>query len=314
MFLLFTSRRHPEITFDAALRDLREPRWEARAHAATALGTCDPEDRDTAAAALRPLITDPRGEVRLAAILSLAELHDQAALPPLIEALSDPDRHVREAATIALGRLGDAAGAVPPLCRALREGSPEVRFQAAISLSELDPKGAVPHLLQALADKDPEVRGSAAAGLGEAPRDAPRAAEIPDALAALLDDPHPEPRFEAATVLSRLGDRRALPALHLFLTDPRRALDAAEALARLPDARSAAPLQQLLSRWLTPPLLKVRAAYALALCGADPDQQGRAWLVRLSRSFRAEVRGLAQELLDALPGPPAPCGTGKVVS
>jgi HEAT repeat protein len=300
MFLLFSSRRHPEITFDAALRDLREPRWEARAHAATALSTCDPEDRDTAAAALRPLLSDPRGEVRLAAILSLAELHDRAALPPLIEALADPDRHVREAAAIALGRLGDAEGALPALCRALREGSPEVRFQAAASIAELDPAGAVPHLLEALRDQDPEVRGSAAAGLGEAPQDAPRAREIPDALAALLTDAHPDPRFEAACVLSRLGDRRAVPVLHGFLSDPRLALDAAEALARVPDERSAAPLLQLLSRWLTPPLIKVRAAYALARSGADRDRQGQAWLTRLSRSFRPEVRGLAQELLASL--------------
>ena len=46
------------------------------------------------------------------------------AVPALIQALSDPDRGVRQAAVKALGRIGPGAqAAVPALSRALKKGS-----------------------------------------------------------------------------------------------------------------------------------------------------------------------------------------------
>ena len=46
------------------------------------------------------------------------------AVPALINALSDPDRGVRQASVKALGRIGPAAkAAVPALSRALKKGS-----------------------------------------------------------------------------------------------------------------------------------------------------------------------------------------------
>ena len=282
-----------QITFEAALRDLGHARPEARARAAGALGSVDPEDRERACAALRRALGDARGEVRYAAALSLSELRDAAAVPALVDQLEDGDPRAREAAAIALGRIGhDAAWA--PLARALAEGPPEVRFQAAASLAEIDAERAAPLLRPALGDPDGEVRASAACGLGEVAAD--RA--IDDALAALLGDGHPEPRFEAAIALARHGDRRATAVLLPFLRDAGRALDAAQALGALADPESRPALERFLRRPFASPLVKVCAAHALARLG---EPRGRAHLERASRSRRDDVRGLAEELLSSLP-------------
>jgi HEAT repeat protein len=283
-----------EITFEAALADLKSDKWQARARAAGALGTCDPADRDPAATALRPMLGDPHGAVRHAAALSLAELRDAQSVPALIAQLEDRDERAGEAAAIALGWIGDAR-AWEPLAQALREGPPPVRYQAVESLVELDAARAAPLLVLAAADLDPEVRGNVAEALGEAPDD-PAAR---NALVGLLADTAPAPRFAAACVLATRGDRRATGALLHFLGDRDRALDAVTALATLGDSEARAPLRVLLRRFFAPALVKVRAAHALERLG-DPD--GRAYLERASRSRREDVRGLAEELLHGRDG------------
>lgn len=294
MLMMTTLFRQTEITFEAALRDLGERRWEARARAAAALSTCDPADRDEAAAALRGALGDGRGEVRYAAARSLGELGDRGAVPALLRLLGDSDGQVREAAALALGQIGDEA-AIGPLGEALRGGPPEVRFQAAAALAALDLGGARsgPLLRQALGDEDPEVRGSAAAALGELPPDPETAA----ALAARLGDSHAGPRAEAALALARLGDGRAVPVLCELLEDRSRGLEAAAALALVPDERAAEPLRGVLRRFLPSPLLKARCAFAL---GKLHPSEGLTHLERLGRSLRPDVRGLAEELLAAL--------------
>jgi HEAT repeat protein len=283
-----------KMTVAAALRDLDSPRWETRAHAAASLGSAASADHARAAAALRRALGDERGEVRYAAALSLSELRDPEAVAPLIDQLEDASPRAREAAAIALGRIGDAERAWEPLATALREGPPEVRFQAAASLGELDAGRAAPLLRAALQDADPEVRANAAAGLGEAPA----VRDTDEALAALLDEPHAEPRFEAAYALALHGDQRATPVLAAFLDEKERAYEAAQALALLADDRSVEPLRRLLRRWLAPPLVKVQAAHALARLG---EASGRAHLERATRARREDVRGLAMELLERLP-------------
>lgn len=69
----------------------------------------------------------------------------EAALAPLLEALSDPDAHVREAAADSLGELGAVAAA--PLARALTDKEQRVREGAARALTKLGLE-AVPALLQ----------------------------------------------------------------------------------------------------------------------------------------------------------------------
>src|SRR5262249_60769350 len=124
-------RRAQPITLEAALRDLGSADVRARVTAADALGDLDDAaDRAAAAAALVIARKDPRFEVRRSAALSLGEL--AVAPEPLLPLLEDGHAEVRQAAAIALGRLGDAR-AFDALALALKEGPPDVRFQAAAS-------------------------------------------------------------------------------------------------------------------------------------------------------------------------------------
>jgi HEAT repeat protein len=283
------------ITLEAALRDLGSERWEARAMAAGALGSVDDADREAACAALRKALRDDRGEVRFAAAMSLAELKDAGAAAMLVDQLDDGDGRAREAAALALGRVGNPQIAWAPLASKLRIGPPAVRFQAAASLAEIDAERAAPLLRVALRDEDPEVRANAASGLAEAPHEP----ETIEALAKLLDgEKQPEPRFEAAYALAQHGDKRATLVLHEFLRDETRAYDAAGALSQLADPRSVEPLRRLLRRWFAPPLVKVRAAHALAQLG---EQVGREYLEKAAQRRREDVSGLAKELLEKGP-------------
>jgi HEAT repeat protein len=282
-----------QITFEAAMRDLASDDWVVRARAASALGTCAPEDQEAACEILRKALGDERGEVRYAAALSLGELKDRGAVAQLVEQLGDGNPRAREAAALALGQIGDADGAWSALEGALREGPPEVRFQAAASLGELDVARAAPLLRVALSDEDAEVRANAACALGDAPRDD----QTVEALAGLLKDGKEEPRFEAAFALAVFGDRRATAVLAAFLRDDGRALDAARGLAMLRDPESTQALAQTLRGFFVPMLVKVRAAHALARLG---EKQGRQYLERMAQKRKEEVRGLASELLAEL--------------
>jgi HEAT repeat protein len=81
------------------------------------------------------------------------------AVPPLIEALTDPDAEVRLQATRALARMGLVGrDAVPALITALSDENKLVRQGAARALGQMGPaaREAIPALIQAL--KDPANR------------------------------------------------------------------------------------------------------------------------------------------------------------
>jgi HEAT repeat protein len=278
---------------DAALRDLTDADPRARAKAADALGRADESTRPDAISALERAATDAHPSVRYAALLSLGELAATASLPVVAAALDDAEPLCREAAAIALGEL-DNPEAWAPLERALAAQHPEVRFQAVASLSQLGAARAAPLLRPLLSDEDAKVRAQAAAALGDA-----RDGESREPLARLLDEGG-EVQLEAALALSWLGDERAVPALLASLDGRAHALAAAEALARLNAARLKeveAALLSRLGRWLGDPLVKVRAAEALARAG---HPRGRQHLERAARARREDVRGLAQSVLSEI--------------
>ena len=281
---------------EAALRDLgdRDPR--VRAQAADALGRVAPTEHDPAVSALVRAADDEHPSVRYAALLSLGELAAGAAVDAIAARLGDGEPLVREAAAIALGQLGPAGGARAwsALEAALAAAEPEVRFQAVASLSEIDAARAAPLVVALLDDEDGKVRAQAAAALGDAGE-----RRHADRLARLLDD-RDDIRHEAALALARLGDRRALPALVAGLGVADRALDAATPLASLgvgEDAVARAALGHEVERFFGDPMVKVRAAEALAKAG---DARGRAHLAKAARSRRDDVRGLAQSVLSEL--------------
>lgn len=281
---------------EAALRDLehRDPR--VRAQAADALGRVEAPARAAALTALVRASEDGHPSVRYAALLSLGELTAIEAVEALVAHLSDGEPLCREAAAIALGQLGPDGGtrAWQALATALAAGEPEVRFQAVASLAEIDAARAAPLVAPLLDDGDDKVRAQAAAALGDAGD-----RTYADRIARRLDDGD-DVRHEAALALARLGDRRAVGALTGVLGHRDRALDAATALAQLGvggDDAATATLAATVARRFGDPLVKVRAAEALARAG---DARGLAHLGRAARARRDDVRGLAQSVLSDL--------------
>jgi HEAT repeat protein len=283
------------ISLEAALRDLQHRSVRVRVRAAAALGGVDEESAERARQALRPMLRDGEGDVRYVVAISLGELKDRDALDALVEQMQGDGHPVaRQGAVIAMAMIGDAR-VEPVLLEALRGGPPEVRYQAAVTLAQLDPAGAIAPLRRALRDEDAEVRGNAAGALS----DLGDAASC-GAIAALLDDPAPSARFEAAVALARLGDRRGTSVLIANLANSDQRFIAAEHLFRCPDPEARPHLQRLLDRWLTPPVLRVWLAGALARLG---EEEGRRRLRELLASRRLMTRGLCIDVLGQIGEP-----------
>ncbi len=144
----------------------------------------------------------------------------------LIEALKDPDRAVREDATIALGMIGDPR-AIDGLLEAMKDGA--VKRHAIASLGMIGDPRALPAVLAALKGKgvrqegtptpgcivseDAFIKEAAATALGHF-RD-PRV--IPDLIMLLKDGVL---REKAAAALVLIGDS-AIEPLISFLYDPK---------------------------------------------------------------------------------------------
>ncbi len=104
------------------------------------------------ARAIKPLIAavkDTNNAVcRSEAANALGQLGDPSAMQPLLSALRDSDRHLRDAATMALGWMG--ASAVEPLISLLEDKDTEMRDRAADALSSIGDARAVEPVIAAL--------------------------------------------------------------------------------------------------------------------------------------------------------------------
>lgn len=119
------------------------------------------------------------------------------AVEPLIRALQDEDRVIREGAAWSLGEIGDER-AVTPLIQALKDKHKDVRREAALALRHIGEE-ATEGLIQALKDEDVEVREAAVAALENKKNE--RAIE--GLIQALKDE---DVRREAAEALGRIGN------------------------------------------------------------------------------------------------------------
>lgn len=282
---------------EAALRDLESADPGVRVRAADALGKLTGEEAARARQALRRRLDDDHPEVRYTVALALGELRDQEAVDALIEA-TEGDGHPlpRQAAVIALGLIGDAR-ATAALARMLRDAPPDVRFQAATSLVQVNPEKAAGYLRKALKDPDPEVRAAAAAAMGDLDHGVSA-----NGLAVLLEDPSGPVQLEAAVALARLGDTRGIGVLILAMDRPETRHLAAEMIFRCPDPAALPHLRRLSRGWLIPASAKVWMAGALLRLGDEgPDLQQR--LRKSLASKNNMVRGLAIEVLGNLDHP-----------
>ena len=149
--------------------------------------------------------TDP--EVRLYAAYLLGKARNPRAIQPLIEALADFDKSVREQATLALSAIGKAA--IEPLATAMKEPKWETRYRAAEALGKIADEKAVKPLIQGLKDNREHVRYMAAKGLRELGD-----SDAIEPMIFLLKDENRYVRMMAVRALGAIGGDRATGALN----------------------------------------------------------------------------------------------------
>ncbi len=116
----------------------------------------------SATPALIPFLTNK--DFRLGAATALGLLRDPRAVDPILATLTDTEKAYRDAAILALRRIGKPA--VPSLVRTLKSPNVLLRRAAASGLIGIGSPAANAALAEALRDEDAKVRASAALALG----------------------------------------------------------------------------------------------------------------------------------------------------
>jgi HEAT repeat protein len=185
-------------------------------------------------------------------------------LDNLLQQLDDDDSNVRLRAADALGKIGGNI-AINALCRALGDkdpndpvGSCNVRLSAVYALARIG-KPAVEALCKMSENFDKDVRGMACSALGKI---ADLRAVQP--LCAALSDDEGDVRASAVCALGEIGRLAVEPLCRML--DPKEDWTvrtcAANALARIGDARAVEPLREALRR-IDNPIRKI-ASWAFA--------------------------------------------------
>jgi len=226
--------------------------------------------------------------VRLAALEALGKIDHHVAFRRAVEALQDPDMHLRQGAAGVIGKI-DKKRAVRHLLRALHDPARSVRRDAGSALGELGDKRAVPALLRMLRGKSPSMRVIAVQSLGRIGDERAR-----PALVKAVKDRRKGVRQLAMEWLDRFRpDKRAFPSLVRVLKNDPWYLQwrAANQLGYIQDARAVPHLIRTLQSTRND-MVKSRAVSALGnlrnvsavpsltkvLLGKDEDNSGLAAL------------------------------------
>jgi HEAT repeat protein len=148
--------------------------------------------------------TDPN--IRQYAAYLLGQAKNPRAIEPLIRALADFDKSVREQAMLALSSLGKSA--IAPLSEAMKEPKWETRYRAAEALGKIADEKAVQPLIQGLKDNREHVRYMAAKGLREFGD-----SDTIDPMIILLKDENIYVRMMVARALGAIGGTKVNTAL-----------------------------------------------------------------------------------------------------
>jgi HEAT repeat protein len=244
---------------------------------------------DAVGQALLPLASDA-SPVQPRAVVALGEIAYRPAVPVLGRLLgSSPDAGLRKASLDALVRIGGEATG-PLVVQALGDADPAVRTAAIRAVSARKHEAAFGDLLRLTRDSDESVRVAALQSAATFPG---HEAEVRKAADAMLADPLPTPRREAASVLGGLGKApasRAMVKVLLSDPDPRVRQAAAYSLGRSFVAADRALVEPALvqaAQPSSPPELREAAIWALGEVGgpaaerrlraavADPDVRVR---------------------------------------
>jgi len=169
---------------------------------------------------------------------ALGEIGDVRAIPHLIDIFHTRDADLKQAAEIALGKMGKPA--VEPLIAALPTQDVETALGAVEALRRIG-EAAIPYLIDALDGEGPEVRGAAMKALTRIGEPA-----IPALTKALFDSRWQVRRRAARILHSSSSDLVIEPAIRALSDEDEgvRAI-AARILAEMGDERAVEPLAQV---------------------------------------------------------------------
>jgi len=192
------------------------------------------------------MLHDPAGEVRAAALLSLARFAYRAEIGDLslsagqrlhdvlVEAATDPDQpfEVRRRAIEALGYFADSSAAQELVDRAYNTDDIYMRESAVLAMGRSMRRQWFPYILRELQSPSPSLRYEAARAVGEIGEDG---RELLPALLPLVDDEDTEIALAAIWALGQVGGADARRILQRIARsrDEVRAQVAQDALAEL---------------------------------------------------------------------------------
>ena len=223
--------------------------------------------------------------VRSRAALALGKIGDRKSLPLLLGALKDPESEVRISACLALGFFKDPSTFDEITNVLLDDPKIEVRQAAAKALGNTEHPAALPYLMEALHDSYWWYeREYAAVDLLQA-IEKMRAAAV-DPLIKALENKEGTVRKFAATLLGKLGDRRAIEPLSMALYDLHHDVGSASAEAL---ARFGGPAVDILIEALSHPEMWIRIHSISALSKIN-DPRVALVLLQMLNDPEREVR------------------------
>ena len=212
--------------YDDDIGQLKRRIWWGKIQAIERLGELK---LDEAEEHILPLLTDKRSEVRFSALKVLALMGSKKLTDILPQIFADntrwayrylvnklflaeipadnlrplassPDRDLRKAAAILLGRQGNKE-AIPILRNLATDDVKDVRREAIDSLGRIVSAETIPILLDRISDGEPQVRAKVARALGEL-KDTSTLSLVDK----LASDPDFDVRFQAFFALERFGE------------------------------------------------------------------------------------------------------------
>jgi HEAT repeat protein len=216
---------------------------DARYWACVALGEIGPQAK-AAVPGLIEVLSDDRPEVRLQATIALGEIGPDAkpAAGALVKLVNDPFESVQASAIFALGRLGDSS-AESALAKVESSTNPLLHMLATWALAKIDHNDekrindAIQRLVTGLGDKNRDVAHMAAKALADLEVNPDKVRPLVEKMVAA----NPEVSDRVLGAFASLG-ARAVPHAIAALKDPQRRVRALQVLARIgPEAAPAVP-------------------------------------------------------------------------
>jgi len=221
-----------------------------------ALSDFGPEEPGSETEKLLKALKSNKGSTRVAAMMALGEMREEAAVNPIIGILTKDYPPVQASAAIALGKIGDER-AVEVLRKEMKDGDNEyVKGSSAIALARIGDKNSVPYIIDRLRDQRIKVRSSAALALGEIGNETAveplieilKTGKSTEGQKSTSLNANPDVRKSVILALGEIGSTNSSEILIGIITDKEEELEvrtaAASALGNIKDPKAVETLKQ----------------------------------------------------------------------